>query len=146
MVNFSLNQPKYKSLLEYWKIRNDINSHDPSESGSNFRNPIQKESEYNRQLLKEFVPDMDMLGKEFNSEKNRVKREAYRANHTKEQLGSLPLSPIIPSKYSLGCWILMGGLLVSLTRAWWKRVSFWALRSHLERLFSQQKYPPSAKF
>ena len=28
---------------------------------------------------------MDMLGKEFNSEKNRVKREAYRANHTKEQ-------------------------------------------------------------
>ena len=26
-----------------------------------------------------------MLEKEFNSEKNRVKREAYRANHTKEQ-------------------------------------------------------------
>ena len=85
IVNFSLNQPKYKSLLEYWRIRNDINSHDPSESGSNFRNPIQKESENNSQLLKEFVPDMDMLGKEFNSEKNRVKREAYRANHTKEQ-------------------------------------------------------------
>ena len=36
-------------------------------------------------LTKEFVPDMDMLEKEFNSEKNRVKREAYRANHTKEQ-------------------------------------------------------------
>ena len=83
IVNFSLNQPKYKSLLEYWKIRNDINNHDPSELGSNFRNPIQKESE-NNQLLKEFVPDMDMLGKEFNSEKNRVKREAYRANHTTE--------------------------------------------------------------
>ena len=31
IVNFSLNQPKYKTLLEYWKIRNDINSHDPSE-------------------------------------------------------------------------------------------------------------------
>ena len=28
---------------------------------------------------------MDALGKEFNSEKNRVKRETYRANHTKEQ-------------------------------------------------------------
>ena len=28
---------------------------------------------------------MDMLEKEFNSEKNRVKREAYRANHAKEQ-------------------------------------------------------------
>ena len=44
IVNFSLDQPKYKSLLEYWKIRNNINSHDPSESGSN---PIQKGSEYN---------------------------------------------------------------------------------------------------
>ena len=85
IVNFSLNQPKYKSPLEYWKIRNDINSQDPLESGSNFSNPIQKESESNHQHPKEFVPDMDMLGKEFNSEKNRVKREAYRANHTKEQ-------------------------------------------------------------
>ena len=85
VVNFSLSQPEYKSLLEYWKIRNDVNSHDPSGSGSDFRNPIQKESEYNRQLPKEFVPDMDMLGREFNSEKNRVKREAYRATHTKEQ-------------------------------------------------------------
>ena len=85
IVNFSLSQPKYTSLLEYWKIRNDINSHDPSESGFNFRNPIQKESENNSQFLKEFVPDMDMLEKEFNSEQNRVKREAYRANHTKEQ-------------------------------------------------------------
>ena len=28
---------------------------------------------------------MDMLEKEFNSEKNRVKREAYRANHAKEK-------------------------------------------------------------
>ena len=36
-------------------------------------------------LTKEFIPDMDMLEKEFNSEENRVKREAYRANHTKEQ-------------------------------------------------------------
>ena len=61
IVNFSLNQPKYKSLLEYWKIRNDINSHDPSESGSDFRNPIQQETEYDYQLLvlrKQFTPDM----------------------------------------------------------------------------------------
>ena len=28
---------------------------------------------------------MDALTKEFNSERNRVKREAYRANHTREQ-------------------------------------------------------------
>ena len=70
----------------------DSNSQDslkpPSPSGSDFRNPIQQESEYDHQLLvltKEFVPNMDMLEKEFNSEENRVKREAYRANHTKEQ-------------------------------------------------------------
>ena len=67
----------------------DSNSQEPpSPSGSDFRNPIQQESEYDHQLLvltKEFVPDMDMLEKEFNSEQNRVKREAYRANHTKEQ-------------------------------------------------------------
>ena len=36
-------------------------------------------------LTKEFTPDMDALENDFNSEKNRVKREAYRANHTKEQ-------------------------------------------------------------
>ena len=70
----------------------DSNSQDslkpPSPSGFDFRNLIQQETEYDHQLLvltKEFVPDMDMLEKEFNSEKNRVKREAYRANHTKEQ-------------------------------------------------------------
>ena len=64
IVNFSLNQPKYKSPLEYWRIRNGSNNHDPSDSESDLRNPIQKEYEYNSQ---KFVPDMDMLGKEFNS-------------------------------------------------------------------------------
>ena len=36
-------------------------------------------------IKKEFTPDMTALGKEFDLEKNRVKREAYRANHTYEQ-------------------------------------------------------------
>ena len=36
-------------------------------------------------IKKEFTPDMETLGKEFDLEKNRVKREAYRANHTCEQ-------------------------------------------------------------
>ena len=36
-------------------------------------------------IRKEFTPDMDALGKEFDLEKNRVKREAYRANYTREQ-------------------------------------------------------------
>ena len=36
-------------------------------------------------IKKEFTPDLVALGKEFDLEKNRVKREAYRANHTREQ-------------------------------------------------------------
>ena len=36
-------------------------------------------------IKKEFTLDMAALGKEFDLEKNRVKREAYRANHTWEQ-------------------------------------------------------------
>ena len=36
-------------------------------------------------IKKDFTPDLVALGKEFDSNKNRVKREAYRANHTKEQ-------------------------------------------------------------
>ena len=58
-----------------------------SPSGIDMRNPFQPETETNYQLLvlrKEFTPDMDALTKEFNSERNRVKREVYRANHTRE--------------------------------------------------------------
>ena len=36
-------------------------------------------------IKKEFVLDLKTLGKEFDLEKNRVKREAYKANHTLEQ-------------------------------------------------------------
>ena len=36
-------------------------------------------------IKKEFTSDMAALGKEFDLEKNRVKREAYRANHTRDQ-------------------------------------------------------------
>ncbi|KAL0001526.1 hypothetical protein SO802_015307 [Lithocarpus litseifolius] len=36
-------------------------------------------------LKKDFTPDLVALGKEFDLEKNRVKREAYRTNHTLEQ-------------------------------------------------------------
>ena len=52
------------------------------------RNPIQQETKYDYQLLvlrKEFTPDMDAFEKDFNSERNKAKREAYRANHTREQ-------------------------------------------------------------
>ena len=50
--------------------------------------PFQQEPEIDHQLLvirKEFTSDLVALGKEFDLEKNRVKREAYRANHIKEQ-------------------------------------------------------------
>ena len=36
-------------------------------------------------IKKEFTPDLVALGKEFDLEKNRVKREANRANHTLDQ-------------------------------------------------------------
>ena len=64
-VRISFDQPRYKSPLEYYIARNKTPSQIP--------------------VLKEFVPDMNMLEKEFNSEQNRVRRETYRANHTKEQ-------------------------------------------------------------
>ena len=40
-------------------------------------------------IKKEFTPDLKALGKEFDLEKNRVKREAYRANHTREDRKSV---------------------------------------------------------
>ena len=36
-------------------------------------------------IKKEFTPDLVALGKEFDLEKNRVKRQAYKANHTHDQ-------------------------------------------------------------
>ena len=36
-------------------------------------------------IKKEFTPDLKALGKEFDSERNKVKREAYRTIHTREQ-------------------------------------------------------------
>ena len=48
----------------------------------------QDEPHTNHELLvlkKDFTPDLVDLGKEFDLEKNRAKREAYKANHTREQ-------------------------------------------------------------
>ena len=36
-------------------------------------------------IKKDFKPDLVALGKEFDSERNKIKREAYKVNHTKEQ-------------------------------------------------------------
>ena len=52
------------------------------------QDPFQPEPEIDPQLMalkKDFTPDLVALGKEFESEENRLKREAYRANHTLEQ-------------------------------------------------------------
>ena len=35
-------------------------------------------------LTKEFDPDLEELGKDFTSEENRAKREAYKANYTRD--------------------------------------------------------------
>ncbi|KAL0002157.1 hypothetical protein SO802_015938 [Lithocarpus litseifolius] len=51
--------------------------------GTNMEDPYQN---FDLKVLKkDFKPDMKFLGDEFDLEKNQVKREAYRANHTKEQ-------------------------------------------------------------
>ena len=50
--------------------------------------PFLEETEIDCQLMvirKEFTLDLVALGKEFDLEKNKIKREAYRANHTREQ-------------------------------------------------------------
>ena len=52
------------------------------------RDPFQPETEIDHQLMvirKVFTPNMDALGKEFESKGNKAKREDYRANHTREQ-------------------------------------------------------------
>ena len=36
-------------------------------------------------ISKEFVPDLEELGKDFNSEENKAKRVAYKASYTKDQ-------------------------------------------------------------
>ena len=52
------------------------------------RDTFQPETKIDHQLMmikKEFTPNIDALGKEFDLEENKVKREAYRTNHTREQ-------------------------------------------------------------
>ena len=59
--------------------------------------PFLEETKIDCQLMvirKEFTPDLVALGKEFDLEKNKVKREAYRANHTKEQKKEVLEKPI----------------------------------------------------
>ena len=59
--------------------------------------PFLEETEIDCQLMvirKEFTLDLVALGKEFDLEKNKIKREAYRANHTKEQKKEVLEKPI----------------------------------------------------
>jgi len=74
----------HQSFLQHTILSNDrITSQYRTSSSSNYRNL--SEIRNSPELNKEFIPDMDMLGKEFSSEKYRIKREAYQANHTREQ-------------------------------------------------------------
>ena len=65
----------------------------PSPSHSDLEAPVEPEDEspvnpYKglMTIKKEFTPDMALLGKEFDLDRNRVKRESYKANHTREQI------------------------------------------------------------
>ncbi|KAL0004657.1 hypothetical protein SO802_012218 [Lithocarpus litseifolius] len=68
-------------------VDQDDNQKVGSPSGTDMEDPYRDNIEdYDLKVLKkDFEPDMVYLGKEFDSKENRVKREAYRANHTKEQ-------------------------------------------------------------
>ncbi|KAK9996670.1 hypothetical protein SO802_021356 [Lithocarpus litseifolius] len=76
--------PCYTAKQDSVVDQNDDNSQKvESPSGTDIEDPYQ---DYDLKVLrKAFELDMDALGKEFDLEKKRVKREAYRANHTREQ-------------------------------------------------------------
>ena len=59
----------------------------PSPSGTDMEQPLdQQEESLNIMVLtKEFSPNLEELGKEFSSEENRTKKEAYKANYTRDQ-------------------------------------------------------------
>ena len=85
--------PCYTARQESVVDQEDNNSRrTPSPSHSDLEAPVEPEDEspvnpYKglMTIKKKFTPDMTALGKEFDLERNRVKREAYRANHTREQ-------------------------------------------------------------
>ena len=57
----------------------------PSPSVTDMEQPPDQEPLNIMVLTKEFDPDLEELGKDFTSEENRAKREAYKANYTKDQ-------------------------------------------------------------
>ena len=57
----------------------------PSPSGTDMEQPPDQEPLNIMVLTKEFDPDLVELGKDFTSEENRAKREAYKANYTRDQ-------------------------------------------------------------
>ncbi|KAL0010432.1 hypothetical protein SO802_005540 [Lithocarpus litseifolius] len=83
-AKIQVSTPCYTAKQDSIVDQDDENSQKvESPSGTDMEDPYQ---DFDLKVLKrDFEPDMDALGKEFNSEKNRVKREAYRANHTREQ-------------------------------------------------------------
>ena len=73
--------------------RSSLLKRTPSPSHSDLEAPVEPEDEspvnpYKglMTIKKEFTPDMALLGKEFDLDRNRVKRESYRTNHTHEQI------------------------------------------------------------
>ncbi|KAL0001509.1 hypothetical protein SO802_015290 [Lithocarpus litseifolius] len=82
--------PCYTAKQDSVVDQDDNNSHKtPSPSKTDMEDPYQyEEPPVDHEIMvmkKEFTPDQVALGKEFDYEENRVKREAYRASHTLEQ-------------------------------------------------------------
>ncbi|KAK9999271.1 hypothetical protein SO802_018874 [Lithocarpus litseifolius] len=84
--------PCYTAKQDSVIDQDDDNSQNtPSLSKTDMEDPYQYEahkSQVNHEILvikKDFTPDLVALGKEFDSEENRIKREAYRAYHTLDQ-------------------------------------------------------------
>ena len=57
----------------------------PSPSGTDMEQPPDQEPLNIMVLPKEFNPELEELGKDFNSEENKAKRTAYKANYTRGQ-------------------------------------------------------------
>ena len=57
----------------------------PSPSATDMEQPPDQEHLSTMVLTKDFDPDLEELGKDFNSEENKAKRTAYKANYTRKQ-------------------------------------------------------------
>ena len=82
-TRFQVSIPCYTNRQE--SIVEEEENHGPSSpTMSDFKQPEPPVGQQLNVMKKDFIPDHKFLGNDFDSEANKVKREAYKANHTKE--------------------------------------------------------------